>query len=260
MQRFSCLIGFLALGTTACAITLNTPVLRFDSPESQGKLGKGYVAGSFAGDSDLTIIPDTTAQPPVDSKSYSTTVVGAVSSAVGITEGLDLGIFFPASASTNASGTAPLMLEAKYQFLGSHRIERTPGSFALAATLGLGGASDSKSDTNSLNSITANSDSDFEAIDVGAIAGYRWTSWYLLYSGIFFTDYFYSSTIHQSQNGVPTNNYTFSGNAGQTVLTVGSEFDFGHFVMRLEGAIASGKSGSVNNTDVFGGGQWGFQW
>ena len=257
MPRYLYAVCLILLATTSgCAITLNTPVLRFDSPESQGKLGKGFVAGSFAGDADLTIVPDTTAQPPLDRKSYATSVVGAVSSGVGITEGLDLGIFVPASA----IGTAPLMLKAKYQFLGSHRIEKAPDSFALAATFGLGGASQSKTDTSSLNNVTATSDSSFGAVDFGALAGYRFNPWFLLYSGVFYTDYFYSSTIHQSQTGGPTTDYTFKGNASQTSLAVGTEFDFGHFVMRLEGALAYSSSGPANKTVAFGGGQWGFQW
>lgn len=226
------LVGLLPL-LSGCAITMQMPVARMDSPEVQGELGKGYVGGGLAIANKLTIIPDVTASPPqTASPSFDPSLVVPIKGGLGLWERMDLDF--------QVVSSSPALGRVKIQLLGEPRQEAKQGNFSLSLTAGggLGGRNDR--DTNTiLTNVTANYTIDYYAWDVAMILGYRAGERFLIYGGPFFTHYYFRGTIDQTINNTVQPQRLFSGHATQGGLNAGAHWEFGRF-FELKGEAAVG--------------------
>jgi hypothetical protein len=253
------LLSFYAALSGGCAITMNMPVVRFESPEAQGELGKGFVGVGYAGDNDLTVVSDTTSASLSDARTFSPSRVVSLLFGMGLLERLDLGFRSSGSILGPLTGAAPTVLGLKYQLLGAPRATAQPGQFALALSAGGGWKSQQKTDSDSFTSISATSEAKFTQWDLALIGGYRFSPSGLVYSSLFHAPFHYSATVVQSGTGANPP-FTVEGDATQTGVSLGLELSWKYLLTRLEGAYAVASSGGAVSRGIWGGGMIGAQW
>lgn len=251
----------LPLLGTGCAIIVNTPSVRFDTPEARGKLGKGYIGIGGTVTKAVTVVSLTTSTPPATQPSQDSGLSIPIFGGLGILERLDLELKGqPAYAYSGA--TSPTLLRAKYQILGRTRAQNDAGFEAgpvLATTFGGGFSQLSTSNHQTTPDVTARGETLTFAGDLGAVGGYRFTSWYLLYTGVAYTFYSVAGTITQS--GSTTGSYPFSGLIHHASADLGMRFDIAFFWVQLEGALSYATLGSSSGPVLpTVGGALGFQW
>jgi len=229
---------------SGCALSLNMPTVRFESPEAQGTLGHGYVALGAAGGNDLTIIPDTTASNPTEQTSFSGSGNIPVMVGLGILDRLDI----EGRLQGALNGTSVPLLTAKYELIGAPRSRAKTGNFALAATLGGGAASETQNDGN-LGSTSAATDVHFWEFDSSLIAGYRIADNVMIYGGPFYSHYGFHGTDTQSGGGAAAP-LIFAGTANQSGINVGQAMDMGPVEIKAELAYAYATSEGANNSGV----------
>lgn len=254
-SKFVHLLVFVALSlSSGCAIGLNMPTVRFDSPEARGKPGSGSIGIGAATSHYLEIIPDTTANPPVDRRSFQRSFNFPARVEFGILARLDIELRAPMAT----FGTAPAILKLKYQVIGEPRSTAKMGNFALAVSAG--GALTSNETTHYGGSINAVTDASFNGFDLAGLAGYRVSDPILLYGGVFYTRYNFDGTITQTGSGAIAAPYTFAGHAEQSGLNFGASAGGGGFNIRAEMAAAFAFSGGARIQSLQGGLMLGFEW
>ncbi|MEO8199145.1 MAG: hypothetical protein ABI679_01365 [Gemmatimonadota bacterium] len=230
MARTSVFVALIAGPLlSGCAITLNLPANRFESPETQGSQGL-YLEAGVSGANKVVLVPSISASPPdVNSPAIVHENSGAAfGGGVGIVPRLDLGVHF--------NGNAPTVFRAKYQFIGSGRSTTHAGIFSLAVSAGIGASKRDDSYRDTFSSTQGASTTKFITYDGSIIAGYRFSSSMLLYGSVFYTTTDVDGTITQT----PTNNVAqFRGDARQKGANLGIELNTGHLGLIVEGGYGN---------------------
>lgn len=229
---------------SGCAVTVDVPTNRFDSPETTGKLGRLKLEADFGGSNSVVLTPDITAKAPDTAHpTFDTTKFLDVMAGVGLMDKLDVDV----------RTDGGLAFEVKYQFLGAPRMTAKAGNFALAATL-MGGGSTYNQDSSGLVGAGHVDQSAYFA-DAALVAGYRVLDPVLIYGGPFIRDTKFSGSYTQSSSiGAPsTSAGNYSGDVMSTGANIGVELGLPLVQFKLEGAYSNAKSGSVNTGRFFGG-------
>jgi hypothetical protein len=228
MRIFEILGGAaLLLVFSGCAVTLNLPVNRFDSPETRGELGRGHVEAAIEGAHELTIIPDVTGNPAqVNARTLER--------ATGLRMGGELGLLDRLDVALKARSNTPMELEAKFQALGDPEKSAKEGNVALALSAAGGAGSSTKTGSDGFNGISGTAETDFTTAEFAAIGGYRPADSLLIYGGPFHALAHYSGTL--TQTGTSTPRLLYSGTARQTGANAGLQWDGPRF--SLKGEIA----------------------
>lgn len=225
---------------TGCAITLNVPVNRFESPESSGS-GQIFLEGGIQGASKAIIVSNTTASPPdVNSPAFERTSAGTVGVGVGILERVDL--------SVRGQVNTPSLLKAKLQLLGSSSSRAARGTFSLAVSAGIGMGNKSQQDADVFTPVTAVSDVDFITYDAAVIAGYRLSPSVLLYGSGYRTRISVDGKVTQIS---PSTIARFNGSAIQDGATLGLEMRTAYMSVMLEMGYGSARYQSASDDGVF---------
>lgn len=237
----------LVLILSGCAITVNIPVNRFDSPETTGKLGRVKVAASGGGTDEVTLTPDYTATPPNTTSPYlDTGVFARVTGGVGLLDNLDVEL-------RNFSE-----FWAKYEIFGDSRLNAQAGNFALAVTVGAGYGQNSSTNSNTIRNLQGNvSQSEYWG-DAALVLGYRLSPMFLFYGGPFARSTRYSGSYTLTPgtfasdgsftaSGPTPAATSFSGNVTSTGGNLGVELGSTLYQIRIEAAYANENSGTMNN-------------
>jgi|GEM_PF-4938765 len=239
MRKLPLLMAVVLL--SGCAITVNMPVNRFETPETQGDQ-KFFVEGGTQGSNKVIIVNDITlAALDVESPSFERSNVGAIfGGGFGILPRLDLGI--------RLLGNAPAQFKAKYQIMGNGRASAAPEQFSLAVSAAVGSSSSSQS--RSATSISARSSTDFFTLDGSLIGGYRFNESTLVYSSVFYTNTSVDGSITQT----PSNNITtFQGAAIQRGANLGVELSAKKVGLMAELGFGFARYKSATAQQWFGG-------
>ena len=241
-QTRTCLWALSALLLLpGCAITLNLPANRFESPEAQGGQSL-YFEGGVQGANQLVIVPLTTADPPrVDSPSFRRSSSSALLGAgIGLFSRLDLGVRIVAHA--------PTLLKVKYQILGPGRLKSEPRTFSLAVSGGIGTSRKSQQDHDGFTSVDANSESQFLTYDGSLIGGYRSSRSMLLYGSVFST----TTEVDGSITVLPSSSVSsFRGDARQRGASLGLELKTGSLGLMMEAGYGAATYHSIEEDGMF---------
>ncbi len=231
-----------------CTIAVNNSMMRFDSPEASGKLGKGYVGLGFGGSRDTVLVSNTVTTPPSKNVSHSPNFYHfPFIQGIGLAERLDLEIRAPftllSSNSVGLFANYPYLLRGKFQFIGKTRAEEPESGFSLAAVLGAGWNSvgGSGSGTSSVSVATSAS---LLAGDAGLVAGYRVAPWFMPYMAASYSVLWVTGTLAQTVSSTTTN-YALNESVHQTGLNLGLQFDVKAFFTKVEGGANFAVSSSV---------------
>lgn len=174
-------------------LTLNLPVSRFESPESNGKLWQTNFGASVAQEREVTVVDDAASRPPVLNK-------------VTVNKNSELALFLSLGLSKMIDAKirgklSDEQLLVKIQLLGQSAIEAVPGNFSLAITGAIGGGTVTRSGDQAITFGPANSNwsgtASYFSDDLALILGYRFNEWLLLYGGPYMTEYNAKASVHQ---------------------------------------------------------------
>ena len=244
-----------ALASGGCAIVINTPSLRYDSPEAQGK-GKGYVGTALGQTRDVTLVSNTTTNPPATTAGQAPGVAWPIYTGLGVLDRMDVELRLPL---INMLDVSAYLLRAKYQWVGATRAEGATSGFNLATTLGIGGTTGNRTDSDSLTSVSAVISGSLWAADAGVVAGYRVSPWFMPYGSLAASFYGLSGTIARTSGGTTVTN-AISGNIQQASLNLGAQFDIKMFFAKLESSLSYTVAGSLAVVAPAAGVAIGLQW
>ena len=229
----------LILALSGCAISVNIPINRFDSPETTGKLGRVEVAGSGGAEDEITLTSDYTVTPPNTTNPYL--VVGTfarVLGGVGLLESLDVEV-------RNFDE-----LWAKWQIIGDPRLTAQAGNFALAVTGGAGYGQTTSTNSSLFNpNVTGSLSETQDWVDGAIVLGYRFAPIFLVYGGPFARATYYNgnwSLTPVSGSSAQPSSGTYSGSVTTTGGNLGVELGTALFQARIEAAYANESAGVLN--------------
>lgn len=228
-----------------CAITVNLPVNRFETPESQGSHTINLEAG-IQGANKLVVIPNTTAPgiPAVDSPFFQRVGSAAVAGiGIGLVNRLDL--------SVRAQVNTPSLLKLKFQLLGPPAADPRAGTFSLALSGGIGFGRKTEMDDDPFSSVTAESRADFNTYDASVIAGYRLSRSTLLYGSVYRTSVTVDGNVRQTDNGNQVAEFDFGKTATQQGGTLGIEVRSHHVGGMIEIGYGSARYQSAEENNLF---------
>lgn len=231
--------AFICIGllSASCA-SIHSTSLRFDSPESQGKLFKSYL-GTGAGNSrSYSVLGDVTVASPTQTTSILDGVSAMVFGGMGILERLDVELRVISHFAVE-SAVSPYVLRAKYQLLGQTRLQSEESfqqGFKLSALGGFGFNTMNRS--SSALGINATVNALLLVGDFAVVTGYRFASWYMLYHSLAYTLSSLGGNVVQT--GTITAQPTFNRLAHHVALSLGNQFDIKSFWIKLEGALNYG--------------------
>jgi hypothetical protein len=259
LPRAKSLLGFVTLAAFACfgllaegcAITMNMPASRFESPETRGKLLKVQLDGGLQGSHTVVVVNDITANPvQVNSPGFDR-------SNASFRGAFGLGIFRDLDLSLKLAWNSPTLFQVKYQILGKPELETQVGNIALAVTAAIGTLQGTGSAAGVLNNLAAKYDLTATTYDLALIAGYRFHETFMVYGGPFVTSTSFSGHVDQTTTSVST--FPFSGTAGQAGLNVGIQWDSTVVYAKLEEAWSAAHAGSATQSGFFTGGTFGIR-
>lgn len=242
-------LAFIAF-LSGCAVTVDVPANRFDSPETLGKRWRVKVQGDYGGENSVVLTPYlSSAQPNTKDPQFLPTRFVRVGGGVEFFDNFDVEL------------RSLLDLHVKYQLLGDPRLTAKQGNFALAVTgtLGTGGSKDSYSPL--FGSTTVRSEQNEVFFDGAIIAGYRVADPVLLYAGPFarYTDFHGTFETTDASTGASSGVSKYSGNVVTTGANLGAEVGTPLFQLKGEVAYANVKSGSLNTGRAYAGISLAFQ-
>lgn len=229
-----------------CAITVNLPVNRFETPESQGERTIDLEAG-VQGAHKLVLVPNSTATgvPQLDAPFFQhvgSTAMGGVG--IGLVNGVDI--------SVRGQVNTPSLLKVKVQLLGPPAAEPRPGAFSLAVSGGFGFGRKTEVDEDPFSSITAESQTTFNTYDASLIAGVRLSRSTLLYSSVYRTLITVDGDIRQTGPSIPMFiDYAYGKTARQTGGTLGIEVRSHHLGGMIEIGYGSAEYQSAETSNLF---------
>lgn len=232
---------------SGCAVNVNIPANRFESPESLGPVrdkGKVEMGGGLGGSNniifsqDFTLYPIEPATPPIQRAVADVYVTGGI----GLLDKFDLGARY-------VTHSSPLLIFAKYQFLGPAAPDAKAGDTSFAATLG--GGFTSKSGSSSLGGDVTGYELGIISADAAVIGGYRIADHLLAYGGPFVTNSWISGSRNVTPFGSSVESTSlFSATALQPGGNLGVMFGTGP-VLKLEGTFAHASVGSVSKSNFY---------
>lgn len=192
------LLSVLALGllcSCSSSVDFHMPSQRFLSPETAGGLLKGNGSiGRHA--SQKVVVLQNTNSNPVDQSS-------SINSAGGLALGGDLGLFKRLDFYARAFNDSPLMLGAKFQFLGDP--DRTKPGIKVSVAAGYGSVEEEeKNDEFEIvnNEVESTVKADYTRVDYSAHIGYRFNEHFMLYFSAGKADYATEGEVFQGGNSV----------------------------------------------------------
>ena len=220
-------IGLGSLSTTGCA-HYYFPANQLEIPEASGSLGKGRIELlGFESGSDLVAAPVRIRSGVYDRQhTFMNPVFGAM---FGINSRLELGVRYEVQA--------PLLLRAKYQFLGVPESQSTPGSWSLAGIFTPGfmlGTAGGQQQT-------------YLYLSGGLLAGFRAWKNHLFSIGSYYSLANLSGTS------------STTGSGSQISAIVGYQYDLEDFFIRGEESYTVGKYAGAEIKALFGAAQLGFR-
>lgn len=176
MIRFKSLAPLCCLIFSNCAIKTRLPLNHLQSPETTGT--KASLDASLIGVATQVITSDKYATNPTSLGPYIAPpeYTGQLGFMKGVIERLDLGARYTIEG--------PLMVQAKYQWIGDSQVTAKAGNFSLATILGVGGSFDGGDGTSF--GTQAKHSIGIVAGEINAVVGYRLADPLLLFGGPFF--------------------------------------------------------------------------
>ena len=257
-QQFLLVVLSSALFTSvlsSCAVTLNLPTSRFDSPEAKGEPGKFRLDMlALEGNESLILTQDYTAQGPNFDNPAIERAGLSYRAAVGfsVLERADIDLKF--------HWNSPLMLQAKYQILGEPKTRASEGNVSLSWSLAAGRSSDQRSGSSLFERTTAVLMSTrYTVYDTGAILGYRISDATVAYGGPFYSYYSIEGERTLKPYKGTSTVESFSGSPRVAGVNLGVEVGVGpSAVFMLEYSYVRTAAGATITNESFAGAEFGF--
>jgi len=244
ITKYLLVTGIISLTTACSTITTTVPANRFDTPEVSGGLLKGSFEFGLQGSHDLTIIQDTSINPPntADPTFKRVNDDFYLGGAIGVIDRLDLQLKAPLSQRQ--------MFQAKFQIAGDPVSVAKAGNTSLAVSAGISPHTTSGSNTHLFQNVSnASYNIDFLAYDAAVIGGYRLTNTVLIYASAFAYFNNYDGKLTQTLGGASTQEYTFDGKVKQRGGNLGVMLSANEMFLKLEGVYSSVIVNQLSGSD-----------
>lgn len=225
-----------ALGAAGCTtLHAELPANRFESPEVNGTNHRFGIQGSIGAAHNYQIVPDASARPPdFSAPSIDDDGLVGLGASFGLVDALDIAV-------KGTFGPSPTLFQVKYQLFGATHREAQEGDVSLAITGAVGGGRNTKAGDQSgvfgPGGHNWNGSVEEKTTDVAIIAGERIAKHFLMYGGLFYSNYTINSTLDQQESDdhtSPAMSYSSTTTGYQKGINGGIEFQGGPGIVQVE--------------------------